>query len=1047
MFELKFGTLSQVSLSLNSTSASFLFDDLGNSSDDNPPLFDPRGQTQTLFKVQLYVCSILGLVCFFMFCFVRHKFPLIFSIRSYRNKKIKALPNDMFSWIKILVSINNDQLLQVIGLESYVFLCFFRMGIKILLSLSILGLCILSPARYFLTGSFDKDNTNFKFLVQYISILKGDGDGDDSNNDSEPLVYLALCTIFTYIFTAVIYYFLFKETNHIIKTRQKFLGSQRSLTDRTIFIKNIPSYMCNENDLKKHIHDLQVGQVDEINFVYDYSPLVKLYGERNKLINKLEILYSKSCGLDISLFKSLDIQSVHLNTIKANSIPTVDCVIYDSDSLNKNLTDTNYNENLNADTESYYILSNVYNKKYLKKKRYCFMVKPSDKELIDFYSRKLLEVNSEISHLKESYEFKRTSLAFVTMDSVTDAQMAAQAVFSPKVFELITELAPAPLDIDWNNLLLDNKALFLRKNVIEFIIIMFSILLIIPIRYITSLLNVNAIRRMWKEFGDYLIKHEKVRTVVTGLLPTYLFSIINTILPYVISILSNLQGLGSKGDVELSVIKKNFLYIFFNLFLVFTLFGTLSSYKALLTDTTKIAPLLATSIKSLSLFYIDLILLQGLTMFPFKLLQIGDLSLLVWNFIINFKNRTPRLFNEALYKPPIFDLGLILPQHILIFIITILYSSISTKILVSGLVYFVLGFYTYKYQLVYSLVHPYHSTGKAWPIIFKRICLGIFFLHLQMFGSLALEHSFILAGLMLPLFPSTVVALMFFDRNYKPLLHYIALDAIKTHGKSVGPTSEIDGFDSLLMSTGLNNDNENIHRKESFVSLKGFLNGSEDCDAVLINSSRDTLPHSDEINENVFLSDNNDTDSNDIDSTNRGATSDDKLKSILINETQEPEIKNGSNVTFHNNDSITGITNSTTINDTVNCNSTSLNNINETSLLDTSSTCMRRKCSTIEEEREATQSYVHPCLLDELDGLIVGFTNDDIDYLDFRIVENQNLGNVDYDIDGGAVSITTNNVADGSSHEDISNANIDIEAPKGIIVGSITRKHQNDMVW
>ena len=986
---------------------------LGNNSgkgdDDQPPLFDPRGQTQTLFKVQLYVCSILGLLCFFTFCFCRYKLPLLFTVRSYRNKNIKKLPNDMFSWIRILISINNDQLLQVIGLESYVFLCFFRMSIKILFSLSVLGLCILSPARYFMTGSFDKENSTFKAVNDYltsINVLKVAGDGSDKDENAEPVAYLAICTVFTYIFTALIYYFLFKETNHIIKTRQKFLGSQRSLTDRTIVIKNIPNQMCNESNLKDHIQELQVGKVEQINFVYDYSPLVKLYEKRDSIVQSLEVLYSKTCGIDMNLFDSNDIQSVHLKVNEKLIPPSDDYILYNPDVNTSDLSE-----------DKYYILATD-SDKYNAKRKKCFKITKSNKELIDSYSRELVSISDEISLLRGKADFTRLPIAFVTMDSVTDAQMAAQAVFSPKVFELITELAPAPLDVNWNNLLLDNKSVFLRKNVIEFIIIVFSCLLIIPIRYITSLLNVNSIRKIWKEFGDYLIKHEKVRTAVTGLLPTYLFTIINVVLPYVISLLSSLQGLGSKGDVELSVIKKNFLYIFFNLFLVFTLFGTLSSYKALLTDTTKIAPLLATSIKSLSLFYIDLILLQGLTMFPFKLLQIGDLCTFFWSFVINFKTRTPRLYREYLYKPQIFDLGLILPQHILIFIITVLYSSISTKILVSGLVYFILGFYTYKYQLVYSLVHPYHSTGKAWPIIFKRVCLGVFFLHLQMFGSLALEQSFVLAGLMLPLFPSTVVALMFFDRNYNPLLHYIALDAIKTRGKSVESESE-DGIDSLLISSGLSQD-RNIKRKSSVVSLRHFLDGDDECDAVLLNSSLGNSQEASGNHEDAILSDENEEAAQTFNGSNDNLSPHSSKQDDELKNRGTPNDNAGSSVLV----------------------SPSLlaSNLSAIPLLTTKSH-VNRKHSTIEEERESTQSYVHPCLLDAPTDVIVGFSNDSVDYLKFRVKFNETNGM--NESQRGAVHISR----DDRDQDDTEETEGDLEAVRGKVMGFVTRDYPVEEIF
>ena len=90
----------------------------------------------------------------------------------------------------------------------------------------------------------------------------------------------------------------------------------------------------------------------------------------------------------------------------------------------------------------------------------------------------------------------------------------------------------------------------------------------------------------------------------------------------------------SLGEVEMSLISKNFFFTFFNLFVVFTIFGTASNAQTYfsrigesLKDTTSIAFILATSLKNLVLFYINLIILQGLGLFPFRLLEFGSVAL------------------------------------------------------------------------------------------------------------------------------------------------------------------------------------------------------------------------------------------------------------------------------------------------------------------------------------------------------------------------------------------------------------------------------------
>ncbi len=104
----------------------------------------------------------------------------------------------------------------------------------------------------------------------------------------------------------------------------------------------------------------------------------------------------------------------------------------------------------------------------------------------------------------------------------------------------------------------------------------------------------------------------------------------------------------SQGEVEMSLISKNFFFTFFNLFVVFTIFGTASNATAAryrdtlgdsLKNTTSIAYTLANSLKDLVLLYINLIILQGLGLFPLRLLEFGSVALYPINLI---GAKTPR---------------------------------------------------------------------------------------------------------------------------------------------------------------------------------------------------------------------------------------------------------------------------------------------------------------------------------------------------------------------------------------------------------------------
>lgn len=690
----------------------------------------------------------------------------MYAVRTLRKSLIqrRQLPNDLFKWVGAVLAISDEEVLDCSGLDAYVVLSFFKMGIKTFLLLLIMAALILSPIRYYFTGNYDKDN-----IVWLVAFNFNTSKSPPLNEDFAK--FLWVYPVFTYCFSIIVYVQLFRSTKAIIKTRQKYLASQNSITDRTIRIDGIPKKIIKKNDplvLKNFIEDLGIGRVENVKLIYNWTPLEELFDRRHYLIRRLEKLYSRYFGLQIDL--------------------------YNDDRIPKVLPE-------NAPGSPAISTSS---KKALKKK-------------ISKYSKKLHAVDSEIKTAQSKYDSTLSTYsiqddsgydilpsAFVTMDSVASAQMAAQTVLDPRVYKLVVSLAPAAKDIYWKNLKLSYYQKLTKSYLITFFIILSYSVIFFLVTSLSTLLDVKTITKFWPALGHLIAQSKWLSTFVTGILPPLLFSLMNVLFPYLYRSLTLKQGYALSSEVELSTLLKNFFFIFFILFLVFTITGTLWDYFTSIGDTTRFASQLASSLRKLSLFYVDLILLQGLAMFPVKLLQVGDfviLNVIGKLFLLkSFFLKTPRDYRFFYYTPPVFDFGLNLPQHILIFIIILIYSVVSTKIVASGLVYFVLGYFVYKYQLIYSYVHPPHSTGKVWPMIFRRLIFGLIIFQLFMCGTLALEGAILLAILCTPLFLVTLVVAWNFERYYLPLHNFIALRAIQN------PTSFDKEFDDDLLLHNLPHD-------------------------------------------------------------------------------------------------------------------------------------------------------------------------------------------------------------------------------------------------
>lgn len=744
---------------------------------DSSPSGEPypiyRASTR-IARVQVAIALVLGLSAFFTFSVLRLKYPKIYVanlnhinqnyLHSATRHNLPPLPKLLLGWIPLLYNVNEKQILEHAGLDAVVFLSFFKMCIHILTVCVVFAVTVISPIRYRFTGRVD---------------LPDDDDMSAAKSKDHYHSFLWMYTAFTYVFTFVTAYFLVLQTVRIINMRQKYLGKQNSVTDRTIKISGIPPVLRDDDDLKRHINLLGIGEVDSVTIVKEWTSLQRLFRMRARILRQteyywVEYLHINGIRSKLQLLNLLLRPSVG-DSISMGGLDLESIIDHIRDTLSSPASIDPVRDTLStpaspqsASTAALPLLSDDLSRPKFKK-GWLGWFGPSV-DAISYYTDQLRTIDAEIRRAQRR-QYPPSSTAFVTMKSVAQAQMIAQAVLDPKLGHLITQLAPAPHDIIWDNLCLTRRERNLRIFLVTMIIGLVSVLLIYPVRYLTNFLNVRTISKVWPALGDFLRLNELAKNLVTGILPPYVFTIFNVIMPHFYAWISRRQGYTSHLDEELSTVSKNFFYIFVNLFLVFTLFGTAS-----LSDTTRIAYKLAELLKGLGLFYVDLIILQGLGMYPYKLLLLGNL--VRFSFGSLFWCKTPRDYLK-LYKPPDFNFGLQLPQPMLILVITITYSVMSTRILSAGLIYFIVGYFVSKYQLLYACVHPPHSTGKVWPLVFRRVILALLIFQLTMVGVLALEKAYLCALFLAPLPVLTLGLLWNYQQSYIPLLIFIALRLIE----------------------------------------------------------------------------------------------------------------------------------------------------------------------------------------------------------------------------------------------------------------------------
>jgi hypothetical protein len=579
-----------------------------------------------------------------------------------------------------------------------------------------------------------------------------------------PVDYLWMYLVFAYVFTGVLLYLVVSTTKHIIDVRQKYLGTQSDLTSRTFRLSGIPEELRSEDAIKNFVEELEIGKVESVTLIKEWKELDEAMADRMAILRKLEAswtLYLKRRRADLGL-QPLPSSQTQPRDIEGRSADE-----HESSRLLNG--EAMAPDNSKRPTKRIWI------------NRLKFQFRKVD--AIDYYEEKLKKCDEKVVELRKQ-EFKPTGGAFVTMDSVASCQMAAQAVLDPLPLQLIAKPSPAPTDVIWQNTYIPRRKRMVKSWLITAFIVVLTVLWSAYLGAVAGALNPKTLKKAFPGLGDYLMDHPTLNSLVQTQLTTALAALLTLLVPYFYQWLASIQGMISQGEVELSLISKNFFFTFVNFFIVFTLFGTASNFidqydelKRHFKDTSLIGITLAKSLQSLLKFYNNFVILQGLGLLPFRLLEIGSV---VMYPIQKIGSRTPRDFAE-LVQPPEFSYGFFLPQIILIFIICVVYSVLrdSWKVLLSGLAYFLIGRFVYKYQLLYAMDTRQHSTGGAWPMICDRVIAGLILFQLTMAGQLAFKKSWNLSIAIVPLLIGTAWFVYAWSKAYKPLMKFIALKSIR----------------------------------------------------------------------------------------------------------------------------------------------------------------------------------------------------------------------------------------------------------------------------
>jgi len=265
------------------------------------------------------------------------------------------------------------------------------MAILFTLAGSLIGLFIVIPIQNQLDPDSNWGNfTNFDNPRPYL---------EKKHEKESNAAYLWAYLVFTYVFTALLSYFLLKQSSIVTKRRQEYLGSQSSITDRTIKISGIPHHLRTEEKLQEFVEKLRIGDVSAVTICRDWRVLDELAAKRDATLRKLEEAYVNFEGGHIERsLETLPIAQPHPE---------------------------HHQRSISSSTAESQPLLNGRERPKVRRSRPVIRTGPwgilgGEVDAIDYYTAKLHHMDETLLDARKK-EYRATSMAFVTFETVSGA--------------------------------------------------------------------------------------------------------------------------------------------------------------------------------------------------------------------------------------------------------------------------------------------------------------------------------------------------------------------------------------------------------------------------------------------------------------------------------------------------------------------------------------------------------------------------------------------------------------------------------------------------
>ncbi|KAK6919326.1 CSC1/OSCA1-like, N-terminal transmembrane domain [Dillenia turbinata] len=645
------------------------------------------------------------------------------------------------NWMPAALQMPELELIDHAGLDSVVYLRIYLTGLKIFVPITIIAFSVMVPVNW-TNGTLKHSNLTYTDidLLSISNIPPASPSTDDRHIVSDELsrnswmhttahksnaacLVLYICMqswnssknrfwthlVMAYTFTFWTCYVLKKEYESVSSMRLHFLASERRRPDQfTVLVRNVPPDP-DESVSELVEHFFKVNHPDHYlihQVVYNASKLASLVSEKKKMQNWLDYYQLK--------------YSIHQSI--------------------KPYTKTGF--------------LGLWGKKV---------------DAIEYYSSEIERLSKEISIERNEIRDNPNDVmpaAFVSFKTRWGAAVCAQTQQSRNPTLWLTEWAPEPRDVYWDNLAIPYVSLSIRRLIIAVAFFFLTFFFMIPIAFVQSLANIEGIEKA-APFLKPIVEIKAIKSIIQGFLPGIALKIFLIFLPAILMMMSKFEGFVSLSALERRSATRYYVFIFINVFLGSIITGTafqqLNNFMH--QSANDIPRTIGVSIPMKATFFITYIMVDGWAGIAAEVLRLKPL--IIYHLKNFFFVKTEKDREEAMEPGSIcFNTGE--PQIQLYFLLGLVYAVITPILLPFMVVFFGLAYVVYRHQIINVYNQEYESAAAFWPDVHGRIVTALVVSQLLLMGLLSTKHAAQSTPLLFTLPILTVSFHLFCKGRYEP---------------------------------------------------------------------------------------------------------------------------------------------------------------------------------------------------------------------------------------------------------------------------------------